>query len=306
MLVSNTPSESTAPAGTLEHDISRRRGFWNSDVLRRFRRHQMAQIGVVIILVMSVVALLAPWIAPYGPEQIDLPAALEGPTSSHYFGTDAIGRDIFSRILYGARYSLTIGLVAVAVGLLVGLPIGTISGFRRGWMDVIVMRIVDILFAFPTILLALVVITIFGTGLFNAMLAIGIAQMPLYARLMRGVVLQVRGYEYIEAARAIGAGDLRILARHVLPNSLAPIIVQSTLQLAAAILSAAYLGFLGLGAKPGTPEWGTMLSEGRNFLAVAPHVTIFPGLAIVIVVLAVNLAGDGLRDALEPRLQRQT
>lgn len=277
---------------------------WRNDAVRRFRRHRAAQVGAAVIAVMALLGLLAPVIAPYGPEEVDLAAAFQGPSARHLFGADSIGRDIFSRVLYGARYSLTIGLVSVGVGLLIGLPLGLLSGYRGGRFDAVVMRVVDILFSFPTILLALIVVTVFGTGLFKAMIAIGIAQMPVYARLTRAVVLKLRSLDYVEAAHALGARERRILAAHILPNAVGPIVVESTLQLASAILSAAYLGFLGLGAEPGTPEWGTMLSEGRNFLVAAPHVTIFPGLAIVFAILSLNLVGDGLRDALEPRLKR--
>jgi ABC-type dipeptide/oligopeptide/nickel transport system permease subunit len=268
-------------------------------------RHRAAVVGACVLLGTALVAVLAPFLAPYPAEGLDLANALQGPTAEHLFGTDAVGRDVFSRVLYGAGISLTIGLVSVGVGLLVGLPIGLIAGFRGGWLDILAMRVVDVLFAFPVIVLALMVIAVFGPGLYNAMLAIGLAQMPIYARLMRAMVLKVRVNDYVEAARALGASDGRMLIRHVLPNSVAPLVVESTLQLATAILSAAYLGFLGLGAEPGTPEWGTMLADGRNFLQVAPHVTIFPGLAVVLLVLAFNLCGDGLRTALEPRLDRR-
>jgi peptide/nickel transport system permease protein len=292
------------PASGPQRRATGGQGFWRGPTMRRFRRHRAAQVGAAVIGLFILIGLLAPLIAPYGEDALDLGASLRPPTADHWFGTDAVGRDIFSRVLYGARISLTIGLVSVGVGLLVGLPIGLVSGFRGSWLDALIMRIVDVLFAFPVILLALMVIAIFGSGLYNAMLAIGISQMPIYARLTRAVVLKVRVLDYVEAARAVGANDLRLLRRHVFPNSVSPLIVESTLQLASSILAAAYLGFLGLGAEPGTPEWGTMLADGRNFLQAAPHVTIFPGLAIVVVVLAFNLFGDGLRDALEPRLGR--
>ncbi|HEX2185677.1 MAG TPA: ABC transporter permease [Chloroflexota bacterium] len=300
--VSATPAlvggSSTTPEGAVAS------GFRQSPMMRRFRRHQGAQAGALVLLVFALLALLAPVMAPYSPEGLDLANSLQAPSAAHWFGTDAVGRDIFSRVLYGARISLTIGLVSVGVGVLVGLPTGLISGFRGGWLDAVIMRFVDILFSFPVILLALMVIAILGPGLYNTMLAIGIAQIPIYARLMRAMVLKVRVQDYVEAAHAVGASEPRILWRHVLPNAVSPIIVESTLQLATAILSAAYLGFLGLGAEPGTPEWGTMLADGRNFLQSAPHVTIFPGLAMVVVVLAFNVFGDGLRDALEPKLRR--
>ena len=278
---------------------------WRHPAVRRFRRHRAAVVGAAVLSLTAVVAALAPILAPYPAEGLDLANALQPPSTAHLFGTDAVGRDVFSRVLYGAGISLTIGLVSVSVGVVVGLPIGLIAGFRGGWLDIVIMRVVDVLFAFPVIVLALMVIAVFGPGLYHAMVAIGLAQMPIYARLMRAMVLKVRVNDYVEAARALGASDGRVLVRHILPNAVAPLIVESTLQLATAILSAAYLGFLGLGAEPGTPEWGTMLADGRNFLQSGPHVTIFPGLAVVMVVLAFNLCGDGLRTALEPRLERR-
>ncbi len=208
---------------------------------------------------------------------------------------------MLSQTIYGARVSLTIGFVSVTLALLAGTPIGAAAGYRGGWLDRITMRCVDVLASFPTILLAIIVITIFGPGLEHAMLAIGVAQVPLYARLTRGVVLKVKALEYVDAARACGTREGRILWRHVLPSCLPPLIVQSTLLFATAILSAAYLGFLGLGAQPPTPEWGTMLSKARDFLRVAPHISVFPGLTIMVTVLGLNLLGDRLHDVLDPK-----
>ena len=230
---------------------------------------------------------------------MQLGASLASPSRVHPFGTDSLGRDVLSQTIYGARVSLTIGFVSV--GLALGRGAARRALGLRGWLDRVAMRGVDVLVSFPTILLAIIVITIFGPGLVNAMIAIGIAQIPLYARLVRGAVLRVKALDYVAAARAVGSRDGRILWRHVLPNCLAPVLVQSTLFFATAILSAAYLGFLGLGAQPPTPEWGTMLSKARDFLRVAPHVSVFPGLTIMLTVLGLNLLGDGLRDVLDPR-----
>ncbi len=226
---------------------------------------------------------------------------VEGPARIYLLGTDEQGRDLFSRILYGIPISLTIGLVAVGIGLFLGVPLGALSAYLGGQVDLLVQRLVDVMLAFPGILLAIVLVAILGPGLGNAMIAVGIAAVPIYARLIRGVVLSLRALDYVEGARALGASDIRILLRHILPNALGPILIQSSLQMAIAILFAAGLGFLGLGARPPEPEWGLMLARGREYLAVAPHVATFPGLAIVGLVLAFNLLGDALRDALDPR-----
>lgn len=226
---------------------------------------------------------------------------VDGPVRFHLFGTDEQGRDLFSRIVYGAWISLFIGLISVAIGLGIGAPVGAISGFFGGWIDLIVQRIIDTMLAFPGVLLAIVLVATFGTGLNNLMIAVGIASIPIYARIIRGSVLAVKSREFVEAASALGRARFSTLFRHVLPNALAPLIVQSSLQMAIAILFAAGLGFLGLGARPPQPEWGLMLARGREYLAVAPHVATFPGVAIILVVLGFNLLGDALRDALDPR-----
>jgi peptide/nickel transport system permease protein len=269
--------------------------------LRRLGRHPGARFGAAVALLFAVVALLAPWVAPYDPEAISLGANLQAPSPGHPFGTDSLGRDVLSRTIWGARISLTIGVVSVALAIGGGVPLGALAAWRGGWPDRAIMRAVDVLLSFPTILLAIVVITIFGPGLGHAMLAIGIAQVPLYARLTRAAVLRVKALNFVEAARASGGGEWRVLVRHVMPNCLPPLLVQSTLMFATAILSAAYLGFLGLGAQPPTPEWGTMLAKARDFLRTAPHISIFPGLTIMLTVLGLNLLGDGLRDVLDPQ-----
>ena len=268
---------------------------------RRLARHGGARFGAAVALAFAMVAVLAPWVAPYDPEAIALGINLLGPSWNHPFGTDSLGRDVLSRTIWGARISLTIGFVSVGLAMVGGVPLGALSAWTGGWTDRLLMRAVDVLVSFPTLLLAIVVITIFGPGLGHAMLAIGLAQVPLYARLTRAAVLRVKVQNFVEAARASGAGEWRIVLRHVLPNCLPPLLVQSTLLFATAILSAAYLGFLGLGAQPPTPEWGTMLAKARDFLRTAPHVSIFPGLTILLVVLGLNLLGDGLRDVLDPQ-----
>lgn len=227
---------------------------------------------------------------------------VDGPVRFHLLGTDEQGRDLFSRLVYGAWISLFIGFIAVVIGLTIGVPLGALSGYYGGTFDLVVQRLIDILLAFPGILLAIVLVATLGTGLTNVMIAVGIASVPIYARLIRGSVLGTRGREFVEAAKALGKPDMAVLFQHVLPNAIAPIIVQSSLQMAVAILFAAGLGFLGLGARPPNPEWGLMLARGREYLATAPHVATFPGLAIVLVVLGFNLLGDALRDALDPRM----
>ena len=269
--------------------------------MSRLLRHRGAVVGGAIVALLATVALLAPWLAPYDPDAMRLGENLRPPSWSHPFGTDSLGRDVLSQVMFGARVSLIIGGVSVTLALLGGVPVGLAAGFAGGWLDRLTMRAVDILVSFPTILLAIIVITIFGPGLRNAMIAIGIAQVPLYARLTRGAVLKVKALDYVLAARSSGARESRVLWRHVVPNCLPPLLVQSTLFFATAILSAAYLGFLGLGAQPPTAEWGTMLSKARDFLRVAPHVSIFPGLTIMVTVIGLNLLGDGLRDVLDPR-----
>jgi ABC-type dipeptide/oligopeptide/nickel transport system permease subunit len=229
--------------------------------------------------------------------------ALRPPSQDALFGRDELGRDILSRVIHGARISLTIGLIAVTIGALLGTPVGAVSGYYGGKVDLLIQRLIDIMMAFPGILLAIVIVSIMGVGLKNVMLAVGIVSVPTYVRLVRGSVLAIKEQDFVSAAKALGSGDLRIIFRHILPNCLGPLIVQSTLQIATSILWAAGLGFLGLGAQAPTPEWGTMLSRGRLYIWNAYHLTLFPGLAIFLSVLGFNLLGDGLRDALDPRLR---
>ena len=269
---------------------------------RSLLRNNTAKLGFAIVVLNVTVAVCAPLITPYDPVSASLSEIVQPPSRSHLLGTDELGRDILTRIAYGSRISLTLGIISVGIALLGGVVLGTLGGYAGGWLDLTIMRLIDVILAFPPLLLAIVVISILGPGIRNAMIAVGIAQLPVYARLVRAEVLSNKAREFVVAARAIGASDLRIMAIHILPNCMAPIIVQSTLNIATAILSAAALGYLGLGAQPPTPEWGTMLTKGRLYLRVAPHVTTFPGLAIVITVLGFNLFGDGLRDALDPKM----
>jgi peptide/nickel transport system permease protein len=261
------------------------------------------RLGLALLLLLCAATLFAPWIAPYSSTAINPAQGSAGPSVAHPFGQDQVGRDIMTRVMYGGRLSLLVGFIAVGLALAVGVPVGLIAGYAGGAVDLVLMRVVDLMMAFPSILLAILVVAVLGPGLQNVMLAVGIAGVPLYARLMRASVLSVKEVEYVQAARALGQTAPSILLRHVAPNCIAPLIVQATLRVGTAILTAASLSFLGLGVQPPTPEWGAMVSEGRTYITTAPHITIFPGLAIVVAVLGFNILGDALNDALNPRLQ---
>lgn len=265
-------------------------------------RSTNAIIGSVIIVLFFLIALLAPFLAPHPPNALSLKDALTSPGREHILGSDEFGRSILSRIIFGARVSLNIALIASAVALGIGVPLGALAGYYGGWFDSIVQGLVDLTWAFPTILAALAIMFILGTGLHSVMIAVGVVYWAGYARITRGQFLALREEEYVQAARALGASNLRIIWRHMLPNSLAPLLVQLSLGMGQVILIEASLSFLGLGAQPPTPSWGAMLSNGRAYLLVAPWLTLFPGVAIMLVVLGFNLLGDGLRDALDPRL----
>jgi peptide/nickel transport system permease protein len=274
-------------------------------VWRQIRRNRAALAGWVVLLVLVFVALFAPQVAPFDPIRILSAERLLPPSRQHLFGTDELGRDVLSRVIFGARISLTVGLISVGVALAIGVPLGLLSGYLGGWVDNLIMRFIDILLAFPGILLAIVIAGTLGPGLRNVMIAVGIFTVPTYARVVRASTLSVREMEYVQALRALGASDQRIIFRHILPNVSASVIVLSTLGVATAILSAAGLSFVGLGAQPPTPEWGAMLSAARPYLYSEWWLPTFPGMAIMVTVLAINLLGDGLRDALDPRLRTQ-
>lgn len=275
-----------------------------------FSRNKGAVIGLFVFVLLVLTAVFAPVLAPYNPATQFRDALLvppvwqEGGSSSYLLGTDAVGRDLLSRLIYGAQYSLFIGIVVVGVALVGGIVIGLVAGFYGGWVDTVIMRVMDVILAFPSLLLALVLVAVLGPGLTNAMIAIAIVYQPHFARLTRAAVMAEKRREYVTAARVAGAGNLRLMFKTILPNCLAPLIVQATLSFSSAILDAAALGFLGMGAQPPAPEWGTMLAEAREFITRAPWVVTFPGLAILISVLAINLMGDGLRDAFDPKLKR--
>lgn len=272
-------------------------------VLARFLRHKAGVVGATIIIVFLIVAILAPVLAPYNPNDVDMYRVCDKPSAEHWLGTDSLGRDILSRIIYGSRTSLLLGLTVVIIALIIGGSIGVISGYTGGTLDYVLGRIADIMMTFPSILIALAVVTIAGPGLRGTMLAITISMIPRYFRLTRACTLQIAESEYIEAAKAIGLRTGSILVKYVVPNILAPIIVQSSLLIADVVLIASGLGFLGLGVRPPIAEWGQMLAEGRGHLQVAFHISLFPGIAIMLLVLGFNLLGDGLRDAMDVRIK---
>ncbi|MFN3980109.1 MAG: ABC transporter permease [Caldilinea sp.] len=296
-------TNSVAPAQTLNQTLRAPRSNFNM-AMHRLIRSPGAVTGAILVLIFLFIALAAPILAPHDYQAADFSRVRQPPSAEHWMGTDELGRDLFSRLLYGARLSLLVGLISVGIGVIVGVPLGLISGYAGSHVDQVIMRIMDILLAFPSILLAILMVAAFGPSLNNAMIAIGVVSIPIYARLMRSSTLSIKEELYIEASRSMGTSSNRILTRHILPNTLAPIVVQSTLQIAVAIQASAALGFLGLGAPPDVPEWGNMLQKGRTYILSAPHIVIFPGLAIMFVVLGFNLMGDGLRDALDPRMSR--
>jgi peptide/nickel transport system permease protein len=273
------------------------------DLWQGYRRHRAGRIGLAVAAAMTLIAVTAPWIAPQSPIVQDLYLGATPPSAAHPLGTDELGRDVLSRVIHGARISLTVGLAAVGIALGLGTALGFAAGYYGGAVDLWLMRVVDLMLALPTVLLAVVVVAILGPSLENAMLAVGIVIVPQFARLARASVLSIKEEEYVLAMRALGASDARILIRSILPNAVPPLIVQTTLGMATAILDAAGLSFLGLGAQPPSPEWGAMMSQGRELLFRAPWVVASPGMAILVTVLGFNLAGDALRDVLDPRLR---
>ncbi|MBC7635471.1 MAG: ABC transporter permease subunit [Acetobacteraceae bacterium] len=274
------------------------REFW-----RRFRRQHVAMVSLAVIIILVAAAFLAPWIAPYSQTTPDYDALLEGPSWAHWAGTDSYGRDILSRMIWGGQVSLTVGFLSVILGCVVGVALGIISGFFGGWIDGLIMRVIDVMLAFPGILPAIAVVAILGPGLVNVIYAIALSAVPVFARLVRGTTLALKETLYVQASRSIGVSRTKLMLRHILPGTLPAVIVYASLRMGTSILTAAALSFIGLGAQPPSPEWGAMLSDGRSYLGVADHITIFPGLAILITVLAFNLFGDGLRDALDQKLR---
>ncbi|MBC7333279.1 MAG: ABC transporter permease [Actinobacteria bacterium] len=273
------------------------------DAWRRLRRNKLAMVGLSIVVLVILVAVFAPYIAPYDPTARVKEESSLAPSIKHLFGTDLLGRDIFSRVVYGSRISIEVGIVAVGISIIIGLFLGAISGYFGNVSDAIIMRFADIFFAFPYILGAIAIMTVLGPGVINIFIAIGVLGWASFARIFRGSILSIKNKEYIEAARALGASNFRIIVKHIFPNAFAPIIVYGTMNVGTAIIVEAALSFLGLGVQPPTPAWGKMLAESLDYIDIAPWMMFFPGLAIVVTVLGFVLLGDGLRDAFDPRLR---
>ncbi len=271
--------------------------FW-----RRLRRQRLAMAAGAVIALLVLSAVFAPWVAPFDPAAPDYDSLLDGPGAAHWLGTDAFGRDILSRIIWGGRVSLSVGVLSVALGGVAGVMVGLVSGFFGGWVDAVLMRLMDVLLAFPGIILAIGVVALLGPGIDNVIYSIAVFSLPVFARLVRGSTLALKQTLYVQAARSIGVGRAALMLRHILPGAMPGVIVYASLRLGTSILTAASLSFIGLGARPPSSEWGAMLADGRSYLGVADHLTLFPGLAIFVTVLAFNLLGDGLRDALDQKL----
>jgi peptide/nickel transport system permease protein len=300
VVMNGAPSGPTATAETATGAGTPAWRWW-----RRFARNRGAVFGLAVFLAMLLMAALADVISPYDPLAQGVGGALQGPSWTHWAGTDGFGRDILSRIIYGARIALVVGIVAVRISSIVGVTLGLVAGYYGGALDTVIMRLMDALYAFPVIFLAIATMTIVGFGVVNVIIAVAVGFIAPFARVTRGDVLAVKEEPFIEAARLTGIGSLAIMGRHVLPNVLAPIIVQGALYVSGAIITEAGLSFLGLGPPPPTPVWGSMIAEGRNFIVMAPHVSTIPGIALTITVIGLNLLGDGLRDSLDPRLRHR-
>jgi len=276
----------------------RQREFW-----ARLKRNRMAMVGLGLVLGLFVVSIFAPWLAPYDPNHIDLKQVLMAPSQAHLLGTDTLGRDVFSRIIYGSRVSLKVGFVAVGLATLIGLLVGALAGYYGGWVDQLLMRLVDLMLCFPAFFLILAVIAVLEPSIWNIMAVIGLTSWMGVARLVRAEFLSLREREFVTAARALGAGDVRLILRHMLPNALAPVMVSATLGVAGAILTESALSFLGLGVQPPTPSWGNILTAGKDNIEIAWWLSVFPGLAILVTVMSYNLLGEGIQEAIDPRLK---
>lgn len=289
---------------TTEEMMSIPQGAW-AEIWYSLKRNRRAILGLVFITILIIIAIFADFIAPYGMREQNLSNALQFPNSSHWLGTDDLGRDILSRIIYGTRISLTVGVSAVIFALIIGGTLGILAGYYQGWLDTLIMRFVDVLLSIPSILLAIAIVASLGSSLRNLIIAIGIANIPVFARVIRSGVISIKEEEFIEASRALGANDFRIIFKHIIPNIMSPIIVQSSTGIATAILSVVGLGFIGLGLEASVAEWGTMLNSGRGYIRTHYYLTFYPGLVIMLTVLSFNLLGDGLRDAFDPKMRER-
>ncbi|OZI30378.1 glutathione ABC transporter permease GsiD [Bordetella genomosp. 10] len=300
----NTVTPSSAPPAAPAAPTDVRTPF--SEFWRKFKKQHLAVAAAVFVLLLVLVAIFAPWLVPFDPENyFDYDALNAGPSLTHWLGVDSLGRDIFSRILMGSRISLIAGFVSVALGAVVGTAMGLMAGYYEGWWERITMRVSDVLLAFPGMLLAIGVVAILGSSMVNVVVAVAVFSVPAFARLVRGNTLAIKHMTYVEAVKSVGASDWTIIMRHILPGTISPIVVYGTMRVGTSIITAASLSFLGMGAQPPTPEWGAMLSEARADMVTSPHIAIFPALAIFLTVLAFNLLGDGLRDALDPKIDRK-
>ena len=293
--------QGSAGAGKLDNKYSRSSLY--IDAWKRLKKNKLAMLGLALVIFLVLVAIFAPLLAPYEPNSRIKEDSSIGPGITHLFGTDLLGRDIFSRVIYGSRISIEVGIIAVGISVAMGLFFGALAGFYGKWPDAIIMRVADIFFAFPYILGAIAIMTILGSGIVNIFIAIGVLGWAYFARIFRGSILSIKNKEYIEAARALGASNARIIIKHIFPNAIAPIIVYATMNVGTAIIVEAALSFLGIGVQPPTPAWGKMLAESLNFIDIAPWMMLFPGIAIVITVLGFVLLGDGLRDAFDPKMK---
>ncbi len=297
-----TTASVTTAAGPVDERV---RTPW-TEFWRKFRKQHVALAAGAFVLALVALAILAPWIVPFDAENFfDYDTLNSPPSAKHWFGVDPLGRDIFSRLLMGARISLTAGFVSVAVGAVIGTVLGLVAGYYEGWWDRAIMRLCDVLFAFPGILLAIAIVAILGSGMANVIIAVSIFSIPTFARLVRGNTLAQKHLTYVEAARSIGASDTTIVLRHIFPATISAVVVYFSMRIGTSIITAASLSFLGMGAQPPTPEWGAMLNEARSEMMTAPHVALFPAVAIFLTVLAFNLLGDGLRDALDPKIEQR-
>lgn len=297
------PKTQTKPIANGSPAKKKKEGMW-AQSMKRLMKNSTARFGLIVLALLVIISILAPLLSPYGYEEMDLDSINSAPSAKHLFGTDSLGRDCFSRILYGGRYSLGLGFSSAAVSTIIGVILGALAGYFGGWVDNLIMRICDIIQAIPGMLLSIIISATLGVGYFNTIVALAVGGIAGGVRLLRGQILSIRKEEYLEAAQTVNCGSIRIMFRHILPNALSPVIVGTTMGMGNTIMAAASLSFIGLGVQPPTPEWGAMLSSGRDVIRKYPHLIMFPGIMIFLTVLSFNLFGDGLRDSLDPKLKK--